>query len=181
MELIENSALQKLRGFFSGIGLLFIVLGLLLILFPVFGTFAIEILLGAVLLIMGLVQILFSFISRQWKGFAIFLLNGLLCTAVGALLLAYPIAGVVALTLLIGWLMFFQGIFEMAKALQLRPWKFWSLIFFDGIFCFFLGVLVVAGWPSDSGWAIGLLLGISLLSIGFASILIGQALKKQAK
>jgi uncharacterized membrane protein HdeD (DUF308 family) len=125
------------------------------------------------------VGIVVGLVSRKWKGAILIILNGIICLIVGSMLLFYPLAGVIALTLLIGVMMIIQGIFEMIKSRQLKQ-KFWkNLLLTDGIFCLLLGILVTAGWPSDSIFVIGLLLGLTLLFAGITATGIGMALNKK--
>jgi uncharacterized membrane protein HdeD (DUF308 family) len=177
---INNQELQKMHSMFLVFGILLIVLGALLIVFPAVGTFTVEILLGFVLLIIGIVDVILAALTKGWKGFVFVLLSGLLCLIVAAMLLVNPLAGVVALTLLLGVFMVVGGIFEIAKSFSFKTiWpKFWQLVLVDGVFSLLIGILIVIGWPNDSPWVIGLLIGVSLLFAGFTSVAIGSALNK---
>lgn len=164
-------------GLYLALGILMIIFGILLLIFPFVGTFAIEILLGVTLLILGIMGFVMGIVSIHEKGSVFIFINGLIALIVGFLLLFYPWSGVIALTLLIGIFMIIQGIFEMARSSSFpKSWK--TVVLIDGIFCLVLGILVLIGWPSDATWVIGLLLGLSLLFMGIVSICFGNAVRK---
>lgn len=170
-----DSVLKEYSKHFMATGIVMLIFGLLLIIFPFIGTIAIELMFGAVLLVLGVVGIVIGALSMKWKGAVFIIFNGIFATIFGLLLLFYPIGGIIALTLFIGALMLVQGIFEMVKSAYVKD-KFWKrAILFDGIFSFILGILVMIGWPYDSAYVIGLLLGISLLFSGLTFICFSKA------
>ncbi|NYZ76854.1 DUF308 domain-containing protein [Candidatus Micrarchaeota archaeon] len=174
----KTGGLQKQWGWFLALGILLMFFGFTIIIFPVAGTFAIEVLLGLLLLIGGLAHIAMAFMVRGWKGFMFTLLSGILYALVGLLLLVYPLSGVVTLTLVLGVLLLVQGILTAALAFKLKPDYNHAWLLFDGIITILLGILILVGWPSDSIWVIGLLFGINLLFSGLSSMIISFTVKE---
>lgn len=169
--------LRNCWGWFFAMGLLLILFGFAVILFPVAGTFAVEILFGIVLLVAGLTQVMLAFQARKWGGFLFTLLAGLLYLVVGVLFLVYPLQGAITLTLLLGTALLLGGIFKVALACKIKPHTYKGWLTFDGVLSLLLGVLVLTGWPSDAVWVIGLLFGIDLVFSGLSQIMIGFAVK----
>jgi uncharacterized membrane protein HdeD (DUF308 family) len=49
---------------------------------------------------------------------------------------------------------------------------------FSGLITLAAGLIIAAGWPGNSVWILGLILGIDLLTQGWASLLLGMAIKR---
>ncbi len=169
--------LHNCWGWFFALGLLLLLFGFAVIIFPVAGTFAVEILFGIILLIAGLTQVVLAFQARQWGGFLFTLLAGLLYLVVGLLFLVYPLQGAITLTLLLGAALILGGIFKIALSCKVRPHTYKGWLTFNGALSIMLGALVLAGWPSDAVWVIGLLFGIDLLFSGLSQMMVGFAVK----
>jgi uncharacterized membrane protein HdeD (DUF308 family) len=90
----------------------------------------------------------------------------------GILLFAYPLNGVLTLTLLLGSFFLTEGVFESVLAFKLRPQKNWGWVLGNGIITLILGLLVWFEWPQDAPWAIGTLVGISVLSTGVSRVML---------
>lgn len=164
-------------AWFFALGVLLLLFGFAVIIFPVAGTFAVEILFGIILLFAGLTQVVLAFQARKWGGFLFTFLAGLLYLFVGLLFLVYPLQGIITLTLLLGIALIIGGIFKVALAFKIKPDIYWEWLTFDGILSLVLGALILAGWPSDAVWVIGLLFGIDLLFSGLSHMMIAFAAK----
>ncbi len=163
-------------GFFV-LGILLVVLGFAVMIFPVAGTFAVELLFGLVLLFAGLTQIVLAFRSQGWGGFIITLVIGILYTLVGLLFLFNPFGGAITLTLILGAFLIVDGILRIILAFKLKALSNWVWIFFEGIITALIGIFILVNWPSDSLWVIGFLFGISILFSGLTSMVISFMLK----
>ena len=94
--------------------------------------------------------------SRVFRG-----LSGLLYLGSGFWILFFPVGSEVSLTLLVGLLLAFEGVMELAGAAAGEgPAR--GLVIADGIVTAILGGLLIIEWPSDSLWAIGTLFGVGL-------------------
>jgi uncharacterized membrane protein HdeD (DUF308 family) len=102
------------------IAILMIVLGVIATAFPFFATVASTLVFGWVFIFAGIAQIVYAFQSRGagqvvWK-----LILGLLYLLAGIFVLANPLEGVLAFTLVLGITIFVQGIIQVSIAFQLR-------------------------------------------------------------
>jgi len=167
--------MQKLSGWFLALGVLLIISGFVIMLFPVAGTFAVEILFGILLLVGGIGQVIMSFLARKWSGFFLTLLAGLLYVVAGILLLFYPLQGAITLTLLLGVFLLIAGILKIALSSKIKPRMHYEWLMFDGIITILLGFLILMAWPSDSLWVIGLLFGIDVLFSGLSFLMLSFA------
>jgi uncharacterized membrane protein HdeD (DUF308 family) len=59
-----------------------------------------------------------------------------------------------------------------------RPIQGSSWVLFDAIVSLLLGGMIYMQWPSSSGWAIGTLVGISLIFSGVARVMMSLAVRK---
>jgi len=55
---------------------------------------------------------------------------------------------------------------------------FWVLV--DGIVTLLLGLMIYVQWPSSSVWAIGVLVGVSMIISGVTRIMLSLAVRKVA-
>jgi uncharacterized membrane protein HdeD (DUF308 family) len=51
-------------------------------------------------------------------------------------------------------------------------------ILFDGIITLLLGLLIYLQWPSSSAWAIGTLVGVSMVISGVTRLMVSIAVRK---
>ena len=169
----DNSAWA---GFFV-LGILLVILGFAVMIFPVAGTFSVELLFGLVLLFAGLTQIVLAFQAKGWGGFIITLLIGVVYTIVGLVFLFNPFGGAIALTLILGAFLLVEGILKIVLSFKLKALSNWVWIFFEGVITVIIGLFIVLNWPSDSIWVIGLLFGISILFSGLTSMVTAFMMK----
>ena len=54
----------------------------------------------------------------------------------------------------------------------------WMLI--DGIITLLLGLMIYMQWPSSSAWAIGTLVGVSMIISGVSRLMLSLAVRKTA-
>lgn len=163
---------------FLTIGILLVLVGTIAIGAATVTSLVTVIFIACILLVGGIAKLIYSFWARQWSGFFLSLLVGLLYTLAGALFLAKPIPALAALTLLIGSLFIVSGAFKIIVALTQR-FDQWGWILFSGIIGVLLGSLVLAEWPAASLWVIGLFVGIDLIIYGWTCILLALTAKPQ--
>jgi uncharacterized membrane protein HdeD (DUF308 family) len=171
--------LEALRGnwlWFVILGILLIVLGFAVLGYPVVASVAVEMTIGVLLVIAGVGEAIGSFWVRQWSGFFLHLLSGVLSVVVGVLFLAKPGGGLVALTLLVASFFLVSGTFKIVAAVGYR-FAHWGWPLLSGIIDLVLGILILADWPASALWVLGLFLGINLIFRGVNWIGLGLALK----
>jgi len=91
-----------------------------------------------------------------------------------------PLAGVSALTVLLGSLLLVQAVLAAVTAFQVRPLPGWGSCLLDAASSLFMGVLILAKWPSSSVWAIGTLVGIAVLTGGISRIIVASKIRSGA-
>ena len=96
-------------------------------------------------------------------------LIGIVYLAAAFYMLALPVAGVVALTLVLAFYIAVEGFRVVVFSLLRRlPGSAWFLV--DGVMSLLIASLILLHWPSSSLWAVGMLVGVSMLFSGIARI-----------
>lgn len=168
MDVSEREAIDRGWGWAVAMGTLMIVLGALAIIYPALTSVGVELILGVVLVGAGIVQLVYAFGVRGWKGFFWHLLIAITYATIGILLLVYPLGGLVTLTFLLALYLMISGVFKAVISLSSRDVSGWGWLLASGILSVVLGVLVWLNWPLSSFWFIGLIVGIDLVMAGFS-------------
>ena len=157
-------------GWYLALGVFLVVLGMLASGLAVATTLFSVVMLGWVLLGSGMALVVLSFLTGKWSGFLLTLAAGVLSLIAGVATLSSPVAGAVAITLMIGTILVAAGIFRVVSSLvmQFPNWG-WSLV--SGIAAFVLGLIVLQSWQTTSLWFLGLVIGIDLIFHGFSWIM----------
>jgi uncharacterized membrane protein HdeD (DUF308 family) len=85
---------------------------------------------------------------------------------------------VASLTLLLASLFVIEGVLNIVLFVKMRPSHGSSWLLVDGIITLLLGLLIYMQWPSSSAWAIGTLVGISMIFSGVARVMMSMAVRK---
>jgi len=165
-------------GWLLALGIVMLVAGFAAVLFPVLATLAAEIVLGAIFLLVGIVEIAQGLELRRSRGFWLALLLGLVTMGLGLLLLLFPLEGIVSLTLVIAILFLISGVLRVLMAWRLRPSANWGWLMLSGVLALILGALVLAQWPEASLWFLGVLVGVDLIFSGWWMVYLAIAARR---
>jgi uncharacterized membrane protein HdeD (DUF308 family) len=162
-------------------GVSLIILGMLAIASPMIAAVAVNAMIAWLIVLAGIVHLVVAFHSREAGSVIWRLLVGLAYICFGGYLIARPAVGVVSLTLVLASLFLVEGIFNIVQYFRapsaLRSG--WFLV--DGIVTLLLGLMIYMQWPSSSAWAIGTLVGVSLIFSGVARVMVSSAVRKVDK
>ena len=93
--------------------------------------------------------------------------------------MARPLFGLAMLTIMLAVFFVVDGWSWCVMAFQTRPKPGWRIGLFNGAVTFVLGVLIWKHWPLSGVWAIGTLIGIRIMMVGwtmlFFSSVVGSA------
>jgi uncharacterized membrane protein HdeD (DUF308 family) len=147
---------------------------------PNVATLAVEVFIGWVLLLSGVVGLISTFRMRSAPGFGWSLLSAVIAIAAGVILLAWPLSGVLSLTLILTAFLTVEGVASIMMALTHRHGfsARWALLLVSGLIDLILAAMILLGLPATAAWAIGLLVGINLVFGG--SALISMALQARS-
>ena len=161
-------AVRENRERFRNLGIVLIVLGILMIFFPIVSSIVTKVTIGWVFLISGGFMLYHAFQAKGWRSGLSSGLIGVLQIAIGVYLAFFPLTGLIGLTSLMAVLFLIQGGFELYISVQHRPEKGWGWLAANGVVTTLLGILLILGLPGTALWALGLIVGINILSSGIA-------------
>jgi uncharacterized membrane protein HdeD (DUF308 family) len=179
---ILRHELEVLRGewpWFLILGIVLVVLGAIAIAAPLVAGIATAVTFGVLLLIGGIAQFIGSFWARDWSGFFLTLISGILYIVVGFLFVRDPGNALIAMTLLLACGLMVSGLFRVIGSIMYQ-FPHWGWVFMGGLIDLALGVLIWLQWPVSGLWVIGLFVGISMIYNGWTWIWLGLALKKRS-
>jgi uncharacterized membrane protein HdeD (DUF308 family) len=165
-------------GWSLAMAVLLTLAGLFAILLPLVSGIAITLIVGWFFCVAGILHFFFAWKTHTTGGVLWEILLGLLYLVSGIYLLVHPLAGLASLTLFLAVYFFFKGIVEIIHFFQLQPkhGSFWLI--FDAIVSLILAVMIWRAWPFSSIWAIGTLVGISLLFTGFSRLMLTMTARR---
>lgn len=148
------------------LGLLIIGLGFVAIALPFFTTLAVEAFVAWLLVGSGILQFIHAVQMRYSKSAILRFIWSIFYISGGLVLLFYPLAGVLSLTLSLGVFILVGGIIQTVMAIQQRPDSSWLWHLAGGIVGVLFGLVIVAAWPTNATWLLGILIGFNLISDG---------------
>jgi len=176
-EKLLHGRLRSAKSWLLWVGIIMVGLGIAAIVWPAFSTLVATLYVGWMLLLFGVAALFGSFSIHGTGPFFGALLLALLSIAAGVFLLANPVGGEAALTLVLAFIFMFQGASELVLALDVRPFAGWVAMLISGIITIVLALLIVAEWPGISLVVLGVLVGANFISTGIGYIAISRALK----
>ena len=161
-------------------GVLLIVFGVMAVGSPFLAAVAASVVVAWLIVLAGIVHLMLAFRvhgagSVIWK-----LLVGIAYLCFGAYLLLHPLLGVASLTLLLASLFLIEGVLNIVLYVKMRSVHGSSWLLVDGIITLLLGLMIYMQWPSSSAWAIGTLVGISMIFSGVARVMMTLTVRKAA-
>ena len=153
-------------------GVVMVILGILAVAWPAVATLAVDIYIGWLFLICGTVGLVAMFSARDVPAFLWTLLTAALAMAVGVLLIWKPAEGAESLTIVLTAFFIAEGVFQIAGSFAYRdamPGS-WGWMLASGISDLILAGLLIMYWPVSTAWALGLLVGVNLITSGVAIV-----------
>ena len=137
---------------------------------PVLASGFATILVACVFLAMGIMQVIAGFRvegtgAKLWS-----VLLGVLAIYLGVTMIGHPLRGMIALTTMVAVLLLVGGISKIILAFSLEDRRFFWLVLLSGAASTAVGVIIFANWPVSAVSALGILLGVQLISDGAASL-----------
>ena len=162
-------------------GILMLICGFLAITLPFASGIGVAIVIGWVLLATGVWHLLFGFRSGSGiGGFLWQLLLAIVYGAAGLMVLFYPLAGLAWLTLVLATFLLIEAALEFVLYFNIRRRVNAGWVLFDAIITLLLGILIWARWPFSSVWAVGTLIGVSLIFSGISRLMLSSAVSREA-
>ncbi|RLA19905.1 MAG: HdeD family acid-resistance protein [Gammaproteobacteria bacterium] len=178
---INGTSINVVRenwGWLLFIGVLMVVLGVIGLSMEFALTITSLVIFGCLMLVGGALQLVDVFKAKEWKSKLWYILIALMYAATGLVMIIFPGASAVWITLFIGASLLTTGLFRIIMGFQMRGVvKSWGWTIFSGFMSILLGLMILSEWPISGLWAIGLFIAVELIMQGFSMIHIALAAK----
>jgi uncharacterized membrane protein HdeD (DUF308 family) len=159
-------------------GVALIVFGMVAVGSPLVAALAVNVVVAWLVALAGGVHLLLAFRAHGagsviWKA-----LVGIAYLCFGIYMIVHPLLGVASLTLLLASLFLVEGVLNIVLFFKMRPVHGSTWVLVDGIITLLLGAMIYAQWPSSSAWAIGTLVGISMIFSGVARVMMSLSVRR---
>lgn len=160
------------------LSILMIVSGVLAMCIPAVAGLAVTAIFAWLLIFTGALHLVFAW-NAQGAGAVIGeIIVGALYGAIGFYMLTRPVSGLASLTVALAVYLAVKGVFEGVMAVNLRalPGSGWLL--FDGILTVVIAAMIAAAWPASTAWAVGVLVGVAMVSSGITRLMVSIAVRR---
>jgi uncharacterized membrane protein HdeD (DUF308 family) len=181
VENVFRTQVRKEANHLVWLGVALLAIGIAALVFPMISSLVATLFVGWMMVLSGAATLYGAFSIRGVGPFFGALLLGLLSLAAGVFILARPISGELAITLILGSLFMIQGAYEAVLAFEVRPAPGWAWMLVSAAASVILSLVIIAGWPGVSLVALGAIIGVNFLSSGLAFLMVGSAAKRDAK
>jgi uncharacterized membrane protein HdeD (DUF308 family) len=151
-------------------GVVMVILGILAIAAPGYASLAVDIYVGWLFLLSGLVGVVASFYTGNVSSFLWTFVTALLSIAVGVMLLWKPAAGTISLTMVLTAFLILEGLFQSIASFSYRDLlpSSWGWMLASGLSDLLLAGIIIWAWPDSAAWTLGLIVGVNLITSGAA-------------
>lgn len=163
-------------GWYLVAGILFIIVGVLAVIEPIFTSLAVGVYLGVSFIVAGAMATAGGIANVKHKGAWVFIILGILAMIAGGYMLMLPFNAAVSLVWVIGVWMVVAGGFEFATAFQIRRNRGWMILI--GIVDVILGGYLMWVNPLLAMAFLGWFVGLTFAMRGVASIVLSGELRK---
>jgi uncharacterized membrane protein HdeD (DUF308 family) len=173
-------SLREIWGFLMGMGIALMLLGIAAIGSSLIATFATVLVFGILLLLGAIFEMVTAFWGRNWRGFFLHLLTGVLYLIAGIFLINNPVGAALGLTLLVAVCLLTGGAVRIVLSL-LERFDGWGWVVMNGFVSVLLGAAIWRQWPLSGLWALGLFVGIEMLFSGLSWVMLAQAVRSGSR
>ena len=174
----EIAPLRAKWGWIVTLGAVYVIVGFIALGSVVVATVASVLVVGVAMIVAGIAEVINAFQVKSWGKFLLWALLGVLYVIAGFATFENPLLAAALLTLVLGASLVASGIMRIILAFSMKRETPWIWVALSGIITLLLGLLILAHWPINSVYILGLLLGIDLITVGAGWIGIGLGLRR---
>ena len=158
-------------------GVVMVILGVLAVAVPAVATVVVEIYVGWLFLISGVIGLVAIFSAGNLPAFVWSLVTAALSVVVGILLIWKPAEGVVSLTIVLTAFFIAEGVYQIVISIAHRDViaRSWGWMLVSGLADLALAAIIILGWPMTAAWVVGLIVGVNLITSGVAIVMMAFA------
>ncbi|AHI05116.1 hypothetical protein BDW_03040 [Bdellovibrio bacteriovorus W] len=162
------------------LGAAYLILGIIALMFAGATTLASVLVLAAVFLVAGVVEIVYAIQGRKEGALWPHLGLGALALVCSFLIFRNPIENTMGLTLIISFLLIAAGLTRVIGSSVERPVG-WGWLATSGVISIILGGMILFTFPASAIWTIGTFVGVDLIATGATLIGLGTSIKRFQK
>ena len=174
----DIAPLRAKWGWVVALGVVYLITGFVALGSVVLATVASVLVVGVMMIIAGVAEVINAFQLKSWSRFLLWALLGLLYIVAGFMAFENPVFAAVVLTLVLGVSLFASGAMRIFLAFSMKRETPWVWVAISGAITLLLGLLILARWPVNSVYILGLFLGIDLIFAGASWLGIGLGLRR---
>jgi uncharacterized membrane protein HdeD (DUF308 family) len=174
----DMTPLRAKWGWIVALGVVYVIVGFVALGSIVMATVASVLVVGVMMIIAGAAELINAFQIKSWGKFLIWALLGVLYIVAGFVTFENPLLAAVLLTLILGASLVASGVVRLFLAFDMKRETPWIWVALSGAITLLLGVLILARWPINSIYILGLFLGIDLIMAGAGWIGLGLGLHR---
>ncbi|MBL6617405.1 MAG: HdeD family acid-resistance protein [Reyranella sp.] len=173
--------LRAKSGWVVALGVVYLIAGAVALSSVVMATVVSVFLVGIMMIVAGIAEVISALQVKSWGKFVLWLLLAALYIIAGILTFENPLLAAKLLTLLLGASLIASGIVKIVLAFNMKAGSSWGVVAFSGLITLLVGLVVVARWPVNSLYILGLFLAIDLVFSGVGWISIGLGLRPRSQ
>jgi uncharacterized membrane protein HdeD (DUF308 family) len=173
-----STDVKRATSWSMALSVLMIIAGILAIAAPYYAGLTVTVVVGWLLLISAVLHLVYAFRGGRATAVIWEILLAIVYALIGFYVLANPRIGLASLTFAIAFYLFVEAILEFALSYQLRNESGAGWILVDGIITMILAFLIWANWPNSSVWAVGVIVGVSMLFSGITRVMITSTVRR---
>lgn len=174
----DVAPLRARWGWIVALGLVYVVAGFIALGSVMAATVASVFVVGVMMILAGIAQFFNAFQVKSWGKFLIWALLGALYIFAGFVTFENPLLAAVLLTLLLGATLVASGVVRIFLAFNMKREMPWIWVALSGVITLLIGLIILAHWPVNSVYILGLFLGIDLIVAGAGWIGLGLGLHR---
>jgi len=173
-----TAPLRAKWGWIVALGAVYVIAGFFALGSIAMATVASVLVVGVAMIVAGVAEVINAFQIKSWGKFLIWALLGALYIVAGFATFENPLLAAALLTLVLGASLVASGIMRIVLAFSMMREALSIWVALSGVITLLLGLLILARWPINSVYILGLLLGIDLIMAGAGWIGIGFGLHR---
>lgn len=177
-QISDITPLRAKWGWIVALGVVYVIAGFIALGSIVMATVVSVFIVGVMMIIAGVAEVFHAFQIKSWGRFLMWGLLGLLYIVAGFMTFENPLLAAAVLTLLLGASLVASGVVRLFLAFSMAhetPWKWVAL---SGVITLVLGLVILAHWPVNSLYILGLFLSLDLIMAGASWIGLGFGLHR---
>jgi uncharacterized membrane protein HdeD (DUF308 family) len=174
----DTAPLRAGSGWIIALGVVYVIAGFFALGSLMSATVASVLVVGVMMIIAGVAEVFNAFQIKSWGKFLVWALLGVLYIIAGFITFENPFFAAVLLTLLLGASLVASGIVRLFLAFSMKRETPWVWVALSAVVTLLLGLVILARWPVNSVYILGLFLGIDLIVAGASWIGLGVGLRR---